>query len=70
MEAVFQTFSSHGSDWDFQRVNELRSEFGKTLPIRGSSFNPLSAIKTISQELINIRNHNDHNSFFMLYCHL
>ena len=64
VEAVFLILSSHGSSWDCQRVNELYSEFGNMLPIRGSSFIPLSAITTISQELINIRNHNDHNSFF------
>ena len=66
MEAVFQTFSLHGSGWDFQPVNELCSEFEKMLPNRGSSLIPFSAIKTISQELINIRNDNDHNSFFIL----
>ena len=64
VEAVFQIFSSHGSGWDCQRVNNFYIEFGKMLPIRDSSFIPLSAITTISQELINIRNHNDHNSFF------
>ena len=62
MEAVFQNFSAH-----LQRVNELYIKIGKVLPIRGSSFIPLPAKIANSQQLINIRTHNDHNCFLLGY---
>ena len=43
MEAVFQNFSAHCSDWVLQRVIEVYIKIGKVLPIRGSSFIPLPA---------------------------
>ena len=67
METGFQNFSAHGSGWVLQRVNELYIKIGKMLPIRGSSFIPLPAKIANSQQLINIRNHNDHNCFLLCY---
>ena len=43
MEAVFQTFSAHGSGWILQRVNEFYIKIGKVLLIRVFSFIPLPA---------------------------
>ena len=67
MEAMFQIFSAHGSDWVLQKVNELFNKIGKMLPIRGSSLIPLPAKLANSQQLINIRNHSDHNCFLLCY---
>ena len=39
--------------------------FGKVIPIRGSSFIPLPAKIAKLQQLINIRNHSDHNCFLL-----
>ena len=67
IEAVFQNFSAHDSGWVLQRVNELYIIIGKMLPIRGSSFIPLPVKIANSQQLINIRNHIDHNCFLLCY---
>ena len=47
----------------------MHIKFGKLIPIRGSLFIPLSAKIANSHQLINNRDHSDHNYFFvMLQC--
>ena len=66
-EAMFQNFSAHGSGWFMQCANVVYIKIGKVLPIRGSSFIPLPAKIANSQQLINIRNHNDQNCFLLCF---
>ena len=67
IEAVFQNFSAHGSGWVLQRVNELYIKIGKVFPIRGSSFIPLPIKIANSQQLVIVRNQNDHSCFLLCY---
>ena len=67
IEAMFQIFSDHGSGWVLERVNELYNKIEEVLPFRGSSFIPFPAKIVNSQQLINIRNHSDHNCFLLCY---
>ena len=67
MEAMFQNFSAHGSGWVMQCANVFYIKIGKVLPIRGSSIIPLPAKIANSQQLINIRNHNDQNCFLLCF---
>ena len=64
---VLNCFSSNGSGWVLEKINNLELKIVKFNPIRGSSYLALPSELVNDRNLINIRNINDSNCF--LYCY-
>ena len=67
MQAVLETFASYGSGWVLQHVIQVFVKLAKFSPIRGSSYFDLPFRIRTSQNLINIRNHEDNNCFELCF---
>ena len=64
---VLNCFSSNGSGWVLEKINNSELKIVKFNPIRGSSYLALSSELVNNRHLLNIRNINDSNCF--LYCY-
>ena len=67
MQAVLETFASIGSGWVLQHVNKVLVNLAIFSLLRGSSFIELPFRIREFENLINIRNHHDHNCFELCF---
>ena len=67
MQAILETFASYGSGSVLQHLIQVFVKLAKFSPIRGSSSIDLAIRIRESQNLINIRNHHDHNCFKLCF---
>ena len=67
MQAVLETFASYGSGWVLQHVIQVFVKLAKFSPIHESFYKDLPFRIGESQNLIKIRNHDDHNFFDLCF---